>query len=88
MSWTPNKPEHADRWSTISGVPDRIKIHRVLEGYAYPVNGNVGNPTPRFGFILEIDGKRVDFSAQERKLRTYVKENFQAYLNEVDGKGI
>jgi hypothetical protein len=44
---TPNRPEHADYTVAVPGAPG-FTVERVLRGYAYPVNGNVHNPTPHY----------------------------------------
>ena len=81
----PLKPEHADRTRAIANVDARLTIRRMLVGYAYPVHGNVHNPTPRYVFALQVDGVTVDTDSRERPLREAAKVNGQAYLDEYDG---
>jgi len=68
----PIKPEHANRESAIAGAPG-FTIYRHLDGYAYPQNGNVQNPTPRYLYILRLDGRRVDQDTRDRVLRAAAK---------------
>ena len=63
----PIRPEHADRTTSVSGAVG-FEVRRVLEGYAYPVNGNVHNPTPRYRWLLLLDGRMVDQDARRREL--------------------
>lgn len=72
MSQSPMKPEHADKVSPVAGAP-RFQIERHLSGYAYPANGNVHNPSPRYYYLLLLDGKTVDQSPRERQLRAAAK---------------
>jgi hypothetical protein len=69
---TPLKPQHADRETPVGGAPG-FAVRRVLEGYAYPQNGNVHNPTPRYRFLLLLDGRTVDSSHSDRELRHAAK---------------
>ncbi|HET9144167.1 hypothetical protein [Actinophytocola sp.] len=62
----PLRPEHGDYQRPIPGAP-RFMISRVLTGYAYPVNGNVHNPTPRYYWHLLLDDKVVDM-AEKRSI--------------------
>lgn len=68
----PPRPDHADRESSVAGAPG-FAIRRVLTGYAYPQNGNVHNPTPRYRFSLLLDGRAVDSSHSDRELRRAAK---------------
>ncbi len=55
---------------TVRPIPraDRFAIKRVLAGYAYPVNGNFHNPTPRYEWLLLLDGKLVDRASRRGTL--------------------
>lgn len=55
----PNKPEHANYRRPIKDAPG-FEIERRLVAYAYPKNGNVHNPTPRYHWWLYLDGRLVD----------------------------
>jgi hypothetical protein len=63
----PLRPEHGDYIRPISGAP-RFLIGRVLTGYAYPVNGNVHNPTPRYHWHLLLDDRVVDMAEKRSVL--------------------
>ena len=52
----------------IPGADPRFTLTRWLEGFAYPANGNVHNATPRYRWLLKLDGKLVDQFASKRKL--------------------
>lgn len=67
------KAEHADKEVRIAGS-DRFTLRRHCEGYAYPVSGNAHNPTPRFGWLLLLDGKVVDHGSTARELREAARE--------------
>lgn len=69
----PIQPDHADRTRPISGAP-RFQIRRVLISYAYPVHGNVHNPTPTYRWHLLLDGRLVDQDARQRPLLTAARE--------------
>ncbi|MGH3610224.1 MAG: hypothetical protein ACRDRD_19380, partial [Pseudonocardiaceae bacterium] len=84
MTTIPLRPEHATRVRRIAGVDQRLTIRRILTGYAYPENGNVHNPTPRYQFLLQVDGVTVDTATLERVLRQAAKDNGAAYLAEMD----
>lgn len=58
----PRRPEHGDYVRPISGADPRFLIGRVLTGYAYPVHGNLHNPTPRYYWHLLLDNKVVDMA--------------------------
>lgn len=62
----PLRPEHANYQRPIPGAP-RFLISRVLTGYAYPVNGNVHNPTPSYRWHLLLDNRLVD-QAEKRNI--------------------
>lgn len=52
----------------IPGADPRFTITRWLEGFAYPANGNVHNPTPRYLWLLKLDGEQVDQATSKRAL--------------------
>lgn len=54
----PLKPEHANKTLPVEGT--EFQVRRVLVGYAYPVNGNLHNPTPYYRWWLLLDGRMVD----------------------------
>lgn len=70
---TPLRPEHADYQRPISGAP-RFLIKRVLTGYAYPVNGNVHNPTPSYYWHLLLDDRVVDMAEKRSILVAAARE--------------
>lgn len=72
MSQPPNKPEHANKKTSVAGAPG-FEIERRLMGYAYPANGNVHNPTPRYHWTLYLDGKPVDFASKRGTLLAAAK---------------
>jgi len=63
----PLRPEHANTRKPVPGAPG-FEIGRHLAGYAYPNNGNVHNPTPRYVWNLLLDGRMVDTSQKRRPL--------------------
>jgi hypothetical protein len=63
MNINPRKPEHADKRGPVSSAPG-YEIERRFVDYAYPRNGNVGNPTPRYRWNLYLDGKLVDMDTR------------------------
>lgn len=44
---------------TISEKPN-IRIDKVVSHVAYPRNGNVGNPTVTYAWLLYVDSRLVD----------------------------
>ncbi len=70
----------------IAGVSSRLTIRRHIAGFAYPANGNVHNPTPRYRFLLFVDDVMVDSDNSERVLRRAAKDNEVDYLTEVDAR--
>ena len=68
----PNRPEHANYTTPVPGAPG-FTIERVLRGYAYPVNGNVHNPTPHYMFNLRLDGRLVDTSPRRGPLLAHAQ---------------
>lgn len=64
---TPNRPEHANRTTAVPGAP-RFSVRRILTGYAYAANGNLHNPTPRYDWLLLLDGRMVDRDARQAPL--------------------
>jgi hypothetical protein len=70
----------------IAGADPRLSIRRRLLGHAYPQNGNVHNPTPRYVFELLVDGQMVDSDTRERVLRDAAKTNGATYIAEIDAR--
>jgi hypothetical protein len=70
---TPLRPEHADYRRPINGAP-RFVISRVLTGYAYPVHGNLHNPTPRYHWHLLLDDRVVDMADKRAPLVSAARE--------------
>jgi hypothetical protein len=64
----PIRPEHADKTESVVGADPRFTITRHLVDYAYPANGNVHNPTPRYRWLLNLDGRMVDSDDRENVL--------------------
>lgn len=62
----PLQPGHANKIVPLRGT--EFSVQRVLVGYAYPVNGNVHNPTPNYRWNLLLDGRLVDTDAHMRRL--------------------
>lgn len=83
---TPNKPEHADKTEAVAGADPRFTLTRRLSGYAYPVNGNVHNPTPNYTWLLKVDGILVDQSKTKRSLVEAARTSGAAYLAEIDAR--
>jgi hypothetical protein len=75
MTTAPLHPEHTDTTKPIPGADPRFAIRRVLSGYAYPANGNVHNPTPRYHWHLLLDGRLVDLSHHRGPLVQAAKTN-------------
>jgi hypothetical protein len=73
---TPLKPQHANKRNTVSGAPG-YEIGRHLAGYAYPANGNVDNPTPRYRWNLYLDGRLVD--SDERRTPLVLEAQKDSY---------
>lgn len=69
----PQRPEHADYVRPISGAP-RFLIRRVLTGYAYPVHGNLHNPTPSYHWHLLLDDRVVDMAERRGVLVAAARE--------------
>lgn len=63
----PNFPEHADKTEPVPGAP-RFEVRRVLVDYAFPVHGNLHNPTPRYRWHLLLDGHLVDQDSRRQTL--------------------
>jgi hypothetical protein len=63
----PLQASHADRVTPVSGAPG-FEVKRVLSGYAYPIHGNVHNPTPRYSWLLLLNGRVVDSDAKRGPL--------------------
>jgi hypothetical protein len=84
MATTPNRPEHANKTIPVPGADPRFTITRYLAGYAYPANGNLHNPTPRYRWLLNVDGRIVDQATTKRDVVRAARENGAAYLAEID----
>jgi hypothetical protein len=82
MSIQPTRPEHGPRDYPVTGASERFSIRRTLVGYSYPANGNVHNPTPRFRWLLLVDGKIADSSSRKGSLVAAAREHGPAYLAE------
>lgn len=83
---SPNRPDHADKTESISGADPRFTVTRRLSGYAYPRNGNVHNPTPRYVWLLKVDGITVDQGPKRVPLIDAARNNGAAYLAEIDAR--
>ncbi len=70
----PIRPEHADKVEPVAGADARFTIGRRLLSYAYPANGNVHNPTPRYVWTLYLDGRQVDWDSKKSELTKAVRE--------------
>lgn len=70
----------------IAGANPRLSIRRRFLGHAYPQNGNVHNPTPRYIFELLVDGQIVDSDTRKSVLRDAAKTNGATYIAEVDAR--
>jgi hypothetical protein len=70
----PNRPEHANKITPISGTSPRFTIERQLTGYAYAANGNVHNPSPRYRWLLRLDGCLVDTAERRDVLVSAARE--------------
>lgn len=70
----PTQPAHADRTEPVAGADVRFTITRHLEGYAYPQNGNAHNPTPRYRWLLNLDGRLVDSGPRKSVLVRSARE--------------
>ena len=66
----PRKPEHANKTEDLG---NGYTLERRLQGYAYARNGNLGNATPRYSWVLRLDGKLVDSARQRDKLLDGIK---------------
>lgn len=70
----PLRPEHGNYTRPISGAP-RFQISRVLTDYAYPVHGNLHNPTPRYYWHLLLDDRVVDMAEKRGILVAAARES-------------
>ena len=52
----PRNPKHANKTQDLG---NGYTIERRLMGYAYPRNGNVHNATPRYHWVLRLDGSMI-----------------------------
>lgn len=78
--------EHDDKVTAISGANPRFTLRRHLEGYAYPQNGNVHNPTPRYRWHLLVDGEMVDSAFTRRTMVIAARSHGSDYLAEIDAR--
>lgn len=69
----PLRPEHADCLRPVPGA-SRFLIKRVLAGYAYPVHGNLHNPTPRYHWHLLLGDRVVDMAEKRGVLVDAARE--------------
>lgn len=52
-----------------------MTIEKVIEGYCYPRNGNVHNPTPRVAwYVRDAEGRVVDRAATRQEALKYAEE--------------
>jgi hypothetical protein len=51
-----------------------LSIDRLTAGFAYPRNGNVHNPTPRFCWIVMQDGKPMGSYETLRAAKVLLKD--------------
>lgn len=63
----PLQASHADRVTPVRGAAG-FTVKRILAGYAYPVHGNVHNPTPRYTWQLLLNGRVVDTDSKRGPL--------------------
>lgn len=75
----PRQPEHANKITDVANAPG-FQIERRLMGYAYARNGNVHNPTPRYWWILYLNGKRVDEGKYRNTLQQCARQPGAAKL--------
>lgn len=78
----PLKPEHANYEFPTKADP-RLTGRRFLSGYAYPQNGNVHNPTPRYIWLLLVDGNVADHFERKGDLIKAAREEGFAYIQGV-----
>jgi hypothetical protein len=57
--YLPRKPAHADKTEDLG---NGYTLDRVLEGYAY--GKTYGGSTPRYYWVLRLDGRQVDSAAK------------------------
>ncbi len=46
-------------------TPVHIELVRITVGHAYPRNGNFGNPTPRYRWVVRKNGDVIDAGAKK-----------------------
>jgi hypothetical protein len=80
---TPNLPEHADKTERVPGADQRFTITRTLVGYAYANHGNLHNPTPRYCWVLKVDGRLVDQAERKSDLVSAARVLGADYLAEI-----
>jgi hypothetical protein len=68
----PLKADHANKTEPVAGT--EFEVRRVLAGYAYPVHGNLHNPTPRYRWHLLLDGRLVDHDERRSTLVAAARE--------------
>ena len=65
MTLVAKKSEHTDK---VEDLGNGYTLARRLVGYAYPRNGNLHNPTPRYRWNLCLNGKLVDSDSRRTPL--------------------
>lgn len=80
----PKNPKHADKVVRINGVSERLTLRRRLVGYAYPRNGNVHNPTPRYMWDLLCDHRVMMFGTRASKMQEAAVMQEEEILAEAD----
>lgn len=73
------RPEHAN-YEFVIPSDRRFAGRRVLRGYAYPRNGNVHNPTPRYGWLLLHDSRPICDFATRREMIEAVRADPEQLL--------
>lgn len=61
--------------NTTKDIGNGYTIERRLMGYSYPRNGNVHNATPRYMWLLRLEGVVVDRDSRYRVLRAAAKRD-------------
>ncbi len=79
---TPIRPKHANKTEPVAGADPRFTVTRFLAGYSYPANGNVHSPTPRYRWLLNLDGRLVDSAARKSDLVQSARESGVAAYEE------
>jgi hypothetical protein len=69
-----NSYAEGDARKSVPGADAGFEISRTISGYAYAANGNLHNPTPRYTYLLWLDGKLADSDPRYRKLVASARE--------------